>query len=199
MPKSKDKKLTKKQQKFVDEYLIDLNATQSAIRAGYSAKTAGWIGQQLLVKTHISECIRKRRDALSKKTEVSQERIILEMKRLALFDVRNFFRDDGTPIPIKELSDDAAAAIVGLDVVSIGNSESGIGQVIKYKLPDKNKSLENLAKILGHFERRSELEKLQAEKLRRELEESDSSADDEYRNNRRILIVPHDARLPGNS
>ena len=153
MPKSKDKKLTAKQQKFVDEYLIDLNATQAAIRAGYSVKTAGWIGQQLLVKTHISECIRKRRDALSKKTEVSQERIVLEMKRLALFDVRNFFRDDGTPIPIKELSDDAAAAIVGLDVVSIGNSESGIGQVIKYKLPDKNKSLENLARILGHFDR----------------------------------------------
>ena len=199
MPKSKDKKLTPKQQKFVDEYLIDLNATQAAIRAGYSAKTAGWIGQKLVAKSHISESIRKRRDALSKKTEVSQERIVLEMKRLALFDVRNFFRDDGTPIPIKELSDDAAAAIVGLDVVSIGNSESGIGQVIKYKLPDKNKSLENLAKILGHFERRSDLEKLQAEKLRRELEESDSSADDEYRNNRRILIVPHDARLQDNS
>ena len=198
MPKSKDKKLTPKQQKFVDEYLIDLNATQAAIRAGYSAKTAGWIGQKLVAKSHISESIRKRRDALSKKTEVSQERIVLEMKRLALFDVRNFFRDDGTPIPIKELSDDAAAAIVGFDVVSIGNAESGVGQVIKYKLPDKNKSLENLAKILGHFERRSELEKLQAEKLRRELEESDSSADEEYRNNRRILIVPHDARLPGN-
>ena len=199
MPKSKDKKLTPKQQKFVDEYLIDLNATQAAIRAGYSAKTAGWIGQKLVAKSHISESIRKRRDALSKKTEVSQERIVLEMKRLALFDVRNFFRDDGTPIPIKELSDDAAAAIVGFDVVSIGNAESGVGQVIKYKLPDKNKSLENLAKILGHFERRSELEKLQAEKLRRELEESDSSADDEYRNNRRILIVPHDARLQDNS
>ena len=195
MPKSKDKKLTPKQQKFVDEYLIDLNATQAAIRAGYSAKTAGWIGQQLLAKTHISEEIQSRRQELSEKTQVTQERIVLEMKRLALFDVRSLFRADGTPIPISELSDDAAAAIVGLDVVSIGNSESGIGQVVKYKLPDKNKSLENLAKILGHFERRSELERLQAEKLRRELEEGDSSADDEYRNNRRILIVSHDARL----
>lgn len=195
MPKSKNKKLTPKQQKFVNEYLIDLNATQAAIRAGYSAKTAGWIGQQLLAKTHISEAIQARRNALSKKAEVTQDRIVLEMKRLALFDVRSLFRDDGTPIPIKELSDDAAAAIVGIDVVSMGNAETGIGQVIKYKLPDKNKSLENLAKILGHYERKSELEKLQAEKLRRELEESDSSADDEYRNNRRILIVPHDARL----
>lgn len=54
------------------------------------------------------------------------------------------------------------------------------------------------AKLLGYLEKVSELEKLQAEKLRRELEESDSSADDEYRNNRRILIVPHDARLQGN-
>lgn len=198
MPKSKDKKLTPKQQKFVDEYLIDLNATQAAIRAGYSAKTAGWIGQQLLAKTHISEAIQARRDALSRKIEVTQERIVEEMARVAFFDIRNLLNSDGSLVPIKQLSNDAAAAIAGIDIVQIGNSEVGIGHVLKYKFPDKNKALENLAKMLGHFGKVSELEKLQAEKLRRELEEDPSAEDSDYRNNRRILIVPHDARIQGN-
>lgn len=198
MSKASDKNLTPKQKKFVEEYLIDLNATQAAIRAGYSAKTAGRIAQELLTKTHISYAIKSRRDALSKKTEVSQERIVAEMARLAFLDCRKFFNDDGTPIPIHKLSDDAAAAIVGVDVVQIGNAEIGVGSVIKYKMPDKNKALENLAKILGYLDRVSDLEKMQAEKLRRELEERGDAVDDEYRKNRRILIVPSDARLHGN-
>lgn len=55
-----DKKLTAKQQRFCDEYLIDLNATQAAIRAGYSAKTARVIGQENLLKPAIKEYIEKR-------------------------------------------------------------------------------------------------------------------------------------------
>ncbi|MBP9869902.1 MAG: terminase small subunit [Nitrosomonas sp.] len=153
MPKSKDKKLTPKQQKFVDEYLIDLNATQAAIRAGYSAKTAEWIGPQLLGKSHVAAAIKARRDELSRKTEVTQERIILEMSRLAFMDIRSLFNPDGSLIPIKQLSDSAAAAIAGIDVVQIGNSDVGVGHVMKYKLPDKNKALENLARILGYFDK----------------------------------------------
>jgi len=172
MQKIKNKKLTPKQKKFVDEYLIDLNATQAAIRAGYSAKTAEWIGPQLLGKSHVAAAIKARRDELSRKTEVTQERIILEMSRLAFMDIRSLFNADGSPIPIKQLSDAAAAAISGIDVVQIGNSDVGIGHVMKYKLPDKNKALENLARILGYLNKVSELEKLQSEKLRRELEKS---------------------------
>ncbi len=62
MTSSKKKKLTPKQARFVDEYLIDLNAKQAAIRAGYSPKTAEWTGPQLLGKTHVSEAIKARRD-----------------------------------------------------------------------------------------------------------------------------------------
>jgi len=153
MQKIKNKKLTPKQKKFVDEYLIDLNATQAAIRAGFSAKTAEWIGPQLLGKSHVAAAIKARRDELSRKTEVTQERIILEMSRLAFMDIRSLFNADGSPIPIKQLSDAAAAAISGIDVVQIGNSDVGVGHVMKYKLPDKNKALENLARILGYFDK----------------------------------------------
>lgn len=146
-------KLTPKQERFIEEYLIDLNATQAAIRAGYSEKTAGWIGQQLLVKTHIFEEISRRKKVASNSLQITYERILKEMARLAFVDSRNFFHKDGTPIPINELSDDAAATLVGFDVVTVGNSELGFGQVMKYKIPDKNKALENLARILGYFEK----------------------------------------------
>lgn len=149
----KKSRLTPKQEKFIDEYLVDLNATQAAIRAGYSAKHAHTIASQLLSKTQVSDEITKRRKALADDFGITRERVVKEMARLAFLDVRNFFDDEGNPIHVSKLSDDAAAAINGLDVSTVGNSEMGIGQVLKYKIPDKNKALENLAKILGYMDK----------------------------------------------
>ncbi len=63
-------RLTPKQARFVDEYLIDLNATQAAIRAGYSTKMAGRIGQNLVVKSHIASAIAERRQARTERVEI---------------------------------------------------------------------------------------------------------------------------------
>jgi phage terminase small subunit len=79
--------------------------------------------------------------------------IAAELHRLSFFDVRKLVRDDGTPLPLRQLDDDTARAIVGLDVVSVGNADIGIGQVLKFKLADKGANLERLAKLLGYFER----------------------------------------------
>lgn len=193
MTDSKKNKLTAKKSRFVEEYLIDLNGTQACIRAGYSPKRADAIAYELLRKPEIQEAIRKRRDELSKNIEVTQERIVLEMSRLAFMDIRNLFNDDGSPISIKKLSDAAAAAIAGIDVVSIGNSDVGIGHVIKYRMPDKNRALENLAKILGYMERSSELEKLQAEKLRKEISEQYGDEKDFVPS--QIVIQTYDASI----
>lgn len=143
--------MTPKQGRFVEEYLVDLNGTQAAIRAGYSAKTAGWICQELLTKTHIQKAIQERRAALSKKTEITQERVLQEYARLAFFDPRKIFDSTGAPKPIHELDDDTAAAIVGLDVVQVGNAEVGVGDVLKYKLADKKGALDSVARHLGMF------------------------------------------------
>ena len=70
------KKLTPKQQRFVDEYLIDLNATQAAIRAGYSAKTAAVIGNENLIKPYIADAIAKAQAERSERTEISQDYVI---------------------------------------------------------------------------------------------------------------------------
>ena len=69
-------KLTPKQQRFVDEYLIDLNATQAAIRAGYSLKTAEQQGFQLLKKTSVSEAIEQSQQERQKRTLVTQDDVI---------------------------------------------------------------------------------------------------------------------------
>lgn len=148
---SKKAGLTPKQERFVEEYLVDLNATQAAIRAGYSAKTAEWIGPQLLGKTHVAEAVGAGRAALSKRTEITQDRVLQEYARLAFLDPRKLFHSTGSPKPIHELDDDTAAAIVGLDVVQVGNAEVGVGDVLKYKLADKKGALDSVARHLGMF------------------------------------------------
>ena len=165
MTQTKKKKLTPKQQKFVNEFLIDMNGTQAAIRAGFSAKRADAIAYNLLRKTEIQEAIKLRRNDLARKTEVTQERIVLEMSRLAFMDIRNLFNDDGSPVPIKQLSDAAAACISGIQVVSIGNADVGIGHVMKYRMPDKNRALENLAKILGFMDKEKNKDQDSATKI----------------------------------
>ena len=69
-------KLTVKQERFVEEYLIDLNATQAAIRAGYSVKTAAQVGYENLIKPDIAEAIQKARNAMSERALVTQEMVI---------------------------------------------------------------------------------------------------------------------------
>lgn len=73
-------KLTPKQQRFVDEYLVDLNATQAAIRAGYSAKTANVIGPENLVKPRIAEELQKRMKAREQRTEITQDYVLKTIK-----------------------------------------------------------------------------------------------------------------------
>lgn len=73
---------TAKQEAFVREYLIDLNATQAAIRAGYSAKTAGWIGPQLLAKTHIAEAVAKASEDRAKRTEITADKVLTDVEAI---------------------------------------------------------------------------------------------------------------------
>ena len=143
--------LTEKQQRFVDEYLVDLNATQAAIRAGYSAKTALQQGPRLLGNVGVQSAVQEAMAKRQARTNITQDRVLQELARLAFFDPRKMFHGDGSPKAIHELDDDTAAAVSGLDVVNIGNSEVGIGQVLKYKVADKGAALANAMRHLGMF------------------------------------------------
>ncbi len=143
--------LNPQQALFVREYLIDLNATQAATRAGYSARTANEQGARLLahvsVRSAIDAALAKRADKL----EITADRVLKEIARLAFFDARNLFDEDGNPIKVPDLDEDSARAIVGMDVVMIGNADMGVGQVQKIKLADKKGSLELLGRHIGLF------------------------------------------------
>jgi len=141
--------LTPKQQRFVEEYLIDLNATQAAIRAGYSVKNAGKIGSQLLEKTRIKQAIDKALAARSRRTGISQDRVLLELAKVAFLnpaDVINM--DEGTIRGDANRDDTAAIASVKVKTIP---AEAGDIVEREVKTYDKLKALELLGKHLGMF------------------------------------------------
>lgn len=134
------------------EYRVDRNATKAAIRAGYSKKTAGSIGQRLLKKVEIRAAIDADVHDLATKVGLTAERVLRERMRIAFFDPRNLLDSEGNPRPLQDLDDDTAAGIAGLEVVQMtGGAETPgvISLVKKYKLATKDTSLAALEKYLG--------------------------------------------------
>lgn len=156
--------LLPKQAKFVAEYLISGNATQAALAAGYSPKTAYKIGAENLKKPQIASLlevkqseIAARQDERLAAMELTQARVQREIARIAFFDPRKMFHADGRPKDVTELDDDTAACIVGLDVLEEwegqGEDRVLVGHVKKYKIANKNVALDQASKILGMYEK----------------------------------------------
>jgi phage terminase small subunit len=91
------RKLTAKQQLFVKEYLVDLNATQAAIRAGYSKKTANRIGGQLLVKTCIANALQKAIEERNRRVEVNQDFVVAALVETVERCLNRIGNDDFSP------------------------------------------------------------------------------------------------------
>lgn len=143
---AKKAKLTEKQQRFFDEYLIDLNATQAAIRAGYSVKTANEQGSQNLAKLSIQQAIAEQMAERSKRTGVNQDRVVLELARIAFVKMTDLVDSHGR-IKDDAVEDDLAC----IESVKYKSSESDTGSSIEreVKISPKLKALELLGKHLG--------------------------------------------------
>ena len=139
--------MTKKQKRFVEEYLIDLNATQAAIRAGYSTKTAKDIGCENLAKPNIKNEIDKEMAQRSKRTGVSADRVVMELAKIAFVNAVEVI-DPKTATVKEDASSDDTAAIQSVKVKTFG--EDGLEREIK--MADKIKALELLGKHLGMFQ-----------------------------------------------
>ena len=141
-------KLTAKQQRFVNEYLIDLNATQAAIRAGYSEKTAFSIGTENLRKPLIQKAIQQRKQAREQRTEITQDRVIQELAAIGFARATDYAKiapGGGVDfVSTEELTESQKAA-----VVSIKETQNGT----EIRLADKLKALELIGKHLGMFDR----------------------------------------------
>lgn len=151
MPATK-RKLTAKQERFCQEYLIDFNGTQAAIRAGYSPKTANEQAAQHLAKLSIQDFIKSRQKEFADKVGISREKVISEYAKLAFFDIRKVLNVDGGLKQTSEWDDDSAAAIAGLESYDEKEPDSGmvLGTVRKIKISDKRAALDSICKVLGY-------------------------------------------------
>ncbi len=89
--------------------------------------------------------------AAAEKSGVTVDRVVAELAKLAFFDIRRLVKDDGSPLPLNQLDDGTAGAIMGLEVVRVGNAMVGEGEVLKFKLADKRAALETLGRHLQMF------------------------------------------------
>jgi len=141
--------LTPKQATFAEEYLVDMNATAAAKRAGYSARTAEWQGPQLLGKPHVQERIQSAMRERSARTGITQDRVLQEIARVAFADPRSVMSwgPDGVVLCRSETLTDDQAAIVS----EVSQTVNESGGSIRLKLNDKLDALEKLAKHVGLY------------------------------------------------
>jgi len=137
--------MTKKQKRFVEEYLIDLNATQAAIRAGYSPGTAQQIGSENLSKLVISNAIAKAMADRSKRTGINRDRVLQELARIGFAKITDIIDPETAKIKEDASEDDLAC----IQSVKIKPNEFGTEREVK--LYDKKSALVDLGKHLGLF------------------------------------------------
>lgn len=133
-------KLTDKQKRFVEEYLIDLNATQAAIRAGYSENSAMEQGYQLLQKTSVQNAIQKAQNERSERTQVTQDDVINGLLEIIAMST-------GKKVVVEtDVTKNENGELVGFDIAKT-----------KFEPAAANKALELLGKHLGMFKDKVDL------------------------------------------
>lgn len=142
--------LTDKRGAFIREYLIDLNATQAAVRAGYSEKTAYSQGQRLLKDVEIADAIQEAQNARGERVQITADRVISELVAMATYDPADLARIPmAGPEDIAKLPENVRRAIVGWGWDKQGN--------FTLKLSPKTPSLDLLGRHLGMFKDRLEV------------------------------------------
>lgn len=204
--------LTAKQQRFVDEYLIDLNATQAAIRAGYSKKTAQVQSARLLSNVMVSAAVAKGMETRAARTGITQDMVLRELAKIGFSDIRKVVRWGETMVRMVDAEDEGADDMVPyhglalIDSAEIDDDTAGaIAEVsqgkegLKVKLHDKKGALVDIGRHLGMFghggpsELDVELKRLEIEKRKAELKAMQSGS----QSSNAQLLADLIARLPG--
>lgn len=152
--------MTDKQKVFCEEYLIDLNATQAAIRAGYSTRNADSIASGLMAKSGVRARIDKLLAARSRRTGVNADRVVLELARVAFLDATDVINiDEATVKSGADRNDTAGIASVKCKTTTIsGDDFEKVTEEREIKLHDKIKALELLGKHLGMYTDKSQVD-----------------------------------------
>ena len=156
-PKQKGSKLTLRQQRFCEEYIVDGNGAGAARRAGYSEKSARERGCNLLTKPYIQEYLEVLREAQSKRTEITADKVLQELALIGFSDIGALFDRDGDLKRIADMPEHARRALAGFDITTVVDNNGNNITTHKVKPADKLKALELLGKTLKLFTDRHEL------------------------------------------
>ena len=150
-------KLNAKQRRFIEEFMIDLNATAAYKRTGYKAKGHGAeaAAARLLSNVEVAAAVEAAMKLRGEQTAISQDRVLRELAKVAFFNVKNALNNDGSVRPISELDDDTAAALTSVDIIEIGGGEGVV--IRRVRLADKLRALELLGRHLAMFRERVEV------------------------------------------
>ena len=148
--------MTPKQARFVEEYLVDLNATEAAIRAGYSRKTAYAQGSRLLRNAEVAPAVKAAQEERAARTRVNADRVVQELARIAFADIREVISWSASGVvtvkPSAEMTPEQAGALAEVQDVATAN-----GRTLRVKMHDKIPALTALARHLGMFKDRMDL------------------------------------------
>ena len=144
--------LTPKQQRFVEEYLVDLNATQAAIRAGYSAQTAAEQASRLLTNINVAGAVAEAQADRSERTQITADNVLKELALIGFEDMGDYAQWGPDGVTLLESSD-----VNTRPVAEVKETHSKYGTSVSFKLHDKVGALEKLGKHLGIFVDRSDV------------------------------------------
>lgn len=153
--------LPHRQARFVEEYLVDLNATRAAIRAGYSARSAAVTAAKLLKQKRVAAAVADGCRRRAERLEVKQDEVLLELLRIARSDIGELVDEEGQLLPLRDMHPDSRRAIASIEVEEFfgGDGEDGAksGCLKKVKLWNKGEALQLLGKHLKLFTDKVEL------------------------------------------
>ncbi|MBS9404917.1 terminase small subunit [Halomonas sp. TRM85114] len=142
--------LPPKQSRFVEEYILDLNATQAAIRAGYSPKTAYRTGADLLKKPQVRQLIDQYKVERSQRVQMDADRVLQRLAEIDAMDVADILNDDGSVKPLRKWPRIWRTYITSFDITELaegsGDERQVVGLLKKIKWPDKLKNLEMIGR-----------------------------------------------------
>ena len=148
--------ISDKQRRFCEEYVIDFNGTQAAIRVGYSPKTANEQGARLLANVSVQEYISQLKEKAAEESGITKKQLIDELAKIAFFDIRKIYNDDNSLLPIKDFDNDSAASVAGIEVDEIFDfnpktkQKELSGYTRKVKIHNKIAAIERVSKMLGY-------------------------------------------------
>lgn len=154
-PLAKSHPLTTLERAFVCEYIVSKNATAAAKLAGYKGPNPGQRGSTMAHRPHVMAAIKKEELRQNQKLTLNADRVLLEIMRLAFFDISRAYDADGNLLKVHDMPEDIRRAIIAIDVDEIfsgtGDNRTHTGNVHRVKFADKSKALEQLGRHLKLF------------------------------------------------